>query len=59
MQFEDTGTFNGSPASFRVCLQQNANGAGGTPDLLHVACTSGCTYEADGPVQGSLKVNQQ
>jgi hypothetical protein len=59
MQFEGTGTFNGSPASFRVCLQQNANGAGGTPDLLHVACTSGCTYEADGPVQGSLKVNQQ
>ena len=59
MQFEGTGTFNGAPASFRVCLQQNANGAQGSADLLHVSCTSGCSYEADGAVQGSLKVNQQ
>ena len=27
MQFEGAGTFNGSPATFRVCLQQNQNGA--------------------------------
>ncbi|HZZ92348.1 MAG TPA: hypothetical protein VFE23_07285 [Usitatibacter sp.] len=60
MQFEGTGTYNGAPASFRVCLQQNANGAqAATPDLLHVSCTSGCSYSADGAVQGSLKVNQQ
>jgi len=60
MEFQGTGTYNGAPASFRVCLQQNANGAAAnTPDLLHVSCTSGCTYEADGAVQGSLKVNQQ
>jgi hypothetical protein len=59
MQFEGTGTFNGSPASFRVCLQQHANGAQGTADLLHVSCTNGCSYEAEGAMQGSLKVNQQ
>lgn len=60
MQFEGDGTYNGAPASFRVCVQQNANGAqAATPDHLYVACTSGCAYMADGAVQGSLKVNQQ
>ena len=60
MQFEGTGTYNGAPASFRVCLEQNANGAkAASPDRLYVSCTSGCSYTADGVVQGSLKVNQQ
>ena len=60
MQFEGTGTYNGNPATFRVCLQQNANGAqAATADHLSVSCTSGCAYQADGLVQGALKVNQQ
>jgi hypothetical protein len=60
VQFEGAGTYNGAPASFRVCVQQNANGAqAATSDRLYVSCTSGCDYAADGTVRGSLKVNQQ
>jgi hypothetical protein len=81
MQFEGSGTYNGAPATFRVCLQQNvlseesagereraarqieAEGvereAPATPNLLHVSCTSGCTYDAEGVVQGRLTVSQQ
>jgi hypothetical protein len=60
MQFNGDGTYNGAPASFRVCVQQNANGAqSASSDRLYVTCTSGCSYTADGPIQGSLKVNQQ
>ena len=60
MQFNGDGTYNGAPASFRVCVQQNANGAqSASSDRLYVTCTSGCSYTADGTIQGSLKVNQQ
>jgi len=60
MQFEGSGTYNGMPASFRVCMQQNGGGAhGAVADVLHVQCTAGCSYNADGPVIGNLPVTQQ
>jgi hypothetical protein len=60
MQFEGSGTYNGNAATFRVCVQQNGGGAHGAPaDVLHVQCTTGCSYSADGPVVGNLPVTQQ
>jgi hypothetical protein len=73
MQFEGAGTYNGAPATFRVCLQQNTtevhrdasredaqeDEGRRTPDLLHVSCTKGCAYEADGAFQGRLTVSAE
>ena len=60
MQFEGSGTYNGQSASFRVCMQHNAGGVhGAAADTLHVQCTAGCNYTADGPVVGALMVTQQ
>ena len=45
-EFRGTGTVNGSGASFRVCVQDNGEGAGATgQDLFYLACASGCSYE--------------
>ena len=64
VQFEGSGTFNGKPATFRVCVQDNNArifpGKKATQSRLHVACTSGCTYSADGAVQvGIIEVKQR
>ena len=60
MQFEGAGTFNGQPASFRVCVQQRGDGTrGAVQDLVNVSCTAGCNYSLDAPVLGRLPVTQQ
>jgi hypothetical protein len=59
VQFEGTGTFNGQAASFRVCVQDNGEGAKGTADQFHLACTAGCTYTASGALNGgNIQVRQ-
>ena len=60
VQFNGTGTYNGAPASFRVCVQDNGEGANAAPDLLHVACTAGCSYSGGGALAGgNLQVKQR
>jgi hypothetical protein len=71
VQFDGSGTFNGKPATFRVCVQDNnarlfpghshKPGKGKpTQSVLHVACTSGCSYAADGEVDaGIIEVKQR
>ncbi len=42
-----TGTFNGAPAAFRVCvadLGEPGNAGSGGADLFYLECTSGCAY---------------
>ena len=59
VQFEGTGTYNGEPASFRVCVQDNGKGRRAAPDRFHLACTAGCTYSAGGDVDGGrIEVKQ-
>jgi len=64
VQFDGSGTYNGKPATFRVCVQDNNArifpGKKSTQSRLHVACTSGCTYSVDGAVQvGIIEVKQR
>jgi len=64
VQFEGSGTFNGKPATFRVCVQDNNArifpGKKSPQSRLHVACTSGCTYSVEGAVQiGIIEVKQR
>ena len=64
VQFDGSGTFNGKPATFRVCVQDNNArifpGKKAPQSRLHVKCTSGCTYSADGAVQvGIIEVKQR
>ena len=64
VQFNGSGTFNGKPATFRVCVQDNNArifaGKKAPQSRLHVECTSGCTYSADGAVQvGIIEVKQR
>ena len=64
VQFEGSGTFNGKPATFRVCVEDNNArifpSRKSTQSQLHVACTSGCTYRVDGSVQvGIIEVKQR
>jgi hypothetical protein len=61
VQFNGTGTYNGAPASFRVCVQDNGEGKKASgPDLIHVACTAGCSYQKGGAVAGgNIQVNQR
>jgi hypothetical protein len=58
VQFEGSGTFNGSPATFRVCVQDNTQT--GTPHLVNISCTSGCSYSSGGAIstQGAVQVKQ-
>ncbi len=48
LEFRGAGTYNGGAASFRVCVQDNAepghSRASDMPDLFYLECTSGCTY---------------
>ena len=60
VQFNGTGTYNGAPASFRVCVQDNGEGSKAAPDLIHVACTAGCSYSGGGALGGgNIQVKQR
>jgi hypothetical protein len=69
VQFDGSGTFNGKPATFRVCVQDNnarifpgrkPGKSQPAQSRLHVACISGCTYTADGEVDvGIIEVKQR
>jgi len=52
VQLNGTGTFNGAPASFRVCVQDNRKGQAKQADRFHVVCTAGCSYSASGELGG-------
>jgi hypothetical protein len=59
VQFEGTGTFNGTAASFRVCAQDNGEGSQAAPDQFFLTCTAGCSYTATGAVGGgNISVRQ-
>jgi hypothetical protein len=56
VQFNGTGTFNGTAASFRVCVHDDGKGA----DKFHLACTAGCTYSTGGAFgNGNLTVTRR
>ncbi len=60
VQFNGSGTYNGAPASFRVCVQDNGEGSKAQPDLIHVACTAGCSYSGGGALGGgNIQVRQR
>jgi hypothetical protein len=52
VQLNGTGTFNGAPASFRVCVQDNRKGEAKQADRFHIVCTAGCSYSASGELGG-------
>ncbi len=52
MQLNGSGTFNGAPASFRVCVQDNGKGEAKAADRFHIVCTAGCSYSASGELGG-------
>ena len=47
LEFQGSGTFNGSGAGFRVCVQDNDEPGQGS-DLFYLACVSGCSYNTGG-----------
>jgi hypothetical protein len=60
VQFNGTGTYNGAPASFRVCVQDNGEGSKAAADQIHVACTEGCSYSGGGALGGgNIQVRQR
>jgi hypothetical protein len=66
VQFEGTGTLNGSDASFRVCVRDNGEARGkgkkksGKDDDFFLACTEGCNYSAGGRLGGgNIQVKQR
>lgn len=52
VQLNGTGTFNGAPAEFRVCVQDNRKGEAKQADRFHIVCTAGCSYSASGELGG-------
>jgi hypothetical protein len=52
VQLNGSGTFNGTPAEFRVCVQDNRNGEAKQADRFHIVCTAGCSYSASGELGG-------
>jgi len=59
LQFEGTGTYNGAPASFRVCAQQGATVAPAA-HRFHIACTAGCSFSSGGALAaGNIAVRPQ
>jgi hypothetical protein len=44
LEFRGSGTYNGTAASFRVCVSDGGEGAGAEADRFYLACTTGCTY---------------
>ena len=60
VQINGTGTFNGQPASFRVCVQDSGQQGREKADRLFVTCTEGCTYTKEGePSGGNIEVVQR
>lgn len=45
VQFTGTGTFNGDPADFRVCVADDGDGGPQNADLFFLECTFGCDYD--------------
>jgi hypothetical protein len=66
LEFQGNGTFNGSAATFRVCVADNSEPGNqpGNPDRFYLACLSGCAYETaarapDNALNGgNIKVQQ-
>ncbi len=57
LQFEGSGTYNGAPATFRGCVQDNRQT--GNAGLVSLTCTAGCNYSSGGTVgAGALLVTQ-
>jgi len=45
LEFNGTGKFNQiEGVGFRVCVEDNGQGANGSPDRFHLQCTAGCSY---------------
>lgn len=60
VEFAGDGTFNGTNASFRVCVQDNGEGVNKKPDQFFLTCTAGCSYRAGGALGGgNVQVRQQ
>ncbi len=60
VQFNGSGTYNGSTATFRVCAQDNGEGGGAQADRVYLTCTSGCNYSAGGAIGGgNIQVRQR
>jgi subtilisin family serine protease len=50
VQLDGTGTYNGASATFRVCVDDNGEGAGSaTGDVFRLECLSACAYDTSGP----------
>jgi acetyl esterase/lipase len=45
LELRGTGTYNGTAAEFRVCVQDNGEGSSGVGDLFHLECEAGCSYD--------------
>ena len=46
LEFRGSGTFNGEPAEFRVCVQDNGAGGNATEaDRFHLECEAPCSYD--------------
>ena len=59
VEFAGTGTYNGADASFRVCVQDNGEGARAEADRFFLTCTAGCTYSTGGALSGgNIQVRQ-
>jgi hypothetical protein len=62
LEFQGSGSFNGSAATFRVCVEDNGERA--NPDRFYLACLSGCAYDTaarapdNGLSGGNIKVQQ-
>ena len=60
VQINGTGTFNGAPASFRVCVEDSDQQGSDKADKLYVTCTAGCSYtREDVPGGGNIEVVQR
>ena len=63
VEFQGSGTYNDTSATFRVCVQDNAE-PGKDNDLFYLECTSGCSYDtgsrtADDIIDGgNIQVHQ-
>lgn len=65
IEYHASGTFNGSPASFRVCVEDNDEPGNNpqNPDLFYMECISGCSYNTasrthdDGIDGGNIKIH--
>jgi len=60
VQINGTGTFNGAPATFRVCVEEGGEQGRDKADRIYVTCTAGCSYTREGmPEGGNITVTQR